>query len=151
MKRDLFKIMTLVILLAFLMVFVVISCKGKTTETTQAAVSQGSIAETSSGASTVSDTTAASSSSSETTVSGSTSESSSTQSTSTTTNAQEAKLTQQQAIEIAMTVASGTVDRVETEIEHGKLVWKVRITSNGTRTDVRIDDETGKIIRIDTD
>ena len=150
MKRDLFKIMTLVILLAFLMVFVVISCKGKTTETTQEC-SQGSIAETSSGAATVSDTTAASSSSAETTVPGSTSESSSTQTTATTSNGQEAKLTQQQAIEIALTAASGTVDRVETEIEHGKLVWKVRLISNGTRTDVRIDDETGKIIRIDTD
>ena len=150
MKRDLFKIMTVVILLAFLMVFVAISCKEKTSETTQAAASQENFAETSSTAATISDTAAASSSSTETTVPGSTSESSSTQTTATT-NGQVAKLTQQQAIEIAMTVASGTVDRVETEIEHGKLVWKVRLTINGTRTDVRIDDETGKIIRIDTD
>jgi uncharacterized membrane protein YkoI len=49
-----------------------------------------------------------------------------------------------------MTVAQGTVDRVETGIEDGIFVWKIRIISDGVRTDVRIEDATGKIIRVET-
>ncbi len=60
-------------------------------------------------------------------------------------------LTQEEAINIAMSVAKGDVDRIETEIEDGKLVWKIRIISDGTRTDVRIEDATGKVIRVDKD
>jgi uncharacterized membrane protein YkoI len=59
-------------------------------------------------------------------------------------------LTQEEAINIAMDVAEGDVDRIETEIEEGKLVWKIRIVSNGTRTDIRIEDATGKVIKTDT-
>jgi len=60
-------------------------------------------------------------------------------------------LTQEEAINIALGVAKGDVDRIETEIEDGKLLWKIRIISDGTRTDVRIEDATGKVIRVDTD
>ncbi len=60
-------------------------------------------------------------------------------------------LTQEEAINIAMGVAKGDVDRIETEIEDGRLIWKIRIISDGTRTDVRIEDTTGKVIRVDTD
>lgn len=68
----------------------------------------------------------------------------------TTTTIRDTKLTQQEAIDIAFTVAQGSVERIETEIEHGKLVWKVRILSGDTRTDVRIDDATGDIVEIKT-
>jgi len=73
-----------------------------------------------------------------------------TSTTTTSTTNQNSNLTQQEAIDIALTVAQGTVERVETEIEHGKLIWKVRIVSDGTRTDVRIDDATGKIVAVET-
>lgn len=53
-----------------------------------------------------------------------------------------------EAIEIAKGLAPGTVDRVEQEIEDGKIVWKVRIfQSNGARADIRIDAETGNVTR----
>jgi len=68
-----------------------------------------------------------------------------------TTSSTNTNLTQEEAIKIAMSVAKGDVDRIETEIEDGKLVWKIRIISDGTRTDIRIEDATGKVIRVDTD
>lgn len=53
-----------------------------------------------------------------------------------------------EAVSIAKGVASGTVGRVEQEMEDGRIVWKVRIiAADGTRTDVRIDAETGNIVR----
>ena len=59
-------------------------------------------------------------------------------------------LTRQEAIDIAMGVAQGDIDRIETEIEDGRLVWKIRIISNGIRTDIRIDDSTGEVVRVET-
>jgi len=59
-------------------------------------------------------------------------------------------LTQEEAINIAMGVSQGDVDRIETEIEDGRLIWKIRIISNGSRTDIRIDDLTGEVIRVET-
>lgn len=53
-----------------------------------------------------------------------------------------------EAIEIAKRLAPGAVDRVEQEVEDGKIVWKIRIfQSNGTRADIRIDAETGNVTR----
>jgi uncharacterized membrane protein YkoI len=90
-------------------------------------------------------------SSTETTVSESTAETVPSYTTSTTaTSGQDSNLTQQEAIDIAMTAADGTVERVETEMEDGRLVWKVRIVSGETRTDIRIDDLTGEVIRAET-
>ncbi|HJX01591.1 MAG TPA: PepSY domain-containing protein, partial [Candidatus Humimicrobiaceae bacterium] len=60
-------------------------------------------------------------------------------------------LTQEEAVNIAMTVASGTVDEIETEVEHGELIWKIRIVSGESRTVVRIKDSTGEIVRVETD
>ena len=67
------------------------------------------------------------------------------------TSSTETNLTREEAIDIAMDIATGDVDRIETEIEDGKLIWKIRIISNGTRTDVRIEDATGNVIRVDID
>jgi uncharacterized membrane protein YkoI len=104
------------------------------------------VSETTSAVTTSSDTT-----STEATVSESTAETASSETTSTTSaSGLDANLTQQEVIDIAMNVADGTVERVETEIEDGRLVWKVRIISGGTRTDVRIDDLTGEVVRVDT-
>ncbi len=56
-----------------------------------------------------------------------------------------------EAMSIAQGAASGTVGRVEQEMEDGRIVWNVRVTaSDGTRTDVRIDAETGNVIRTRT-
>jgi uncharacterized membrane protein YkoI len=98
-------------------------------------------------------TTASETTSTITTASETTSEITSTETTSTTTTTstnQDTNLTQQEAIDIAMTVAKGTVDRVETGIEEGIFVWKVRIISDGVRTDIRIEDATGKVISVKT-
>ena len=101
--------------------------------------------ETTSAVTTSSDTT-----STEANVSESTAETASSETTSTTSaSSQDANLTEQEAIDIAMTVADGTVERVETEIEDGRLIWKVRIVSGGTRTDIRIDDLTGEVVRVE--
>jgi uncharacterized membrane protein YgcG len=44
-------------------------------------------------------------------------------------------------------VGGGTVTRVESEVEHGRAVWKVRIVKNGVRYDVHVDKVTGAITR----
>jgi len=62
----------------------------------------------------------------------------------------DAKLSREQAIEIAKTRVNGTLGRVELEIEDGRLQWNVRIVSNGTRNDIRVDDATGTITRFRT-
>jgi uncharacterized membrane protein YkoI len=44
-------------------------------------------------------------------------------------------------------VGGGTVTRIESEFEHGRAVWKVRIVKNGVRYDVHVDKATGAITR----
>jgi uncharacterized membrane protein YgcG len=43
----------------------------------------------------------------------------------------------------------GTVTRVESEFEHGRAVWKVRIVKNGVRYDLHVDKQTGAITRFE--
>ena len=137
MKKNILQLLSFVFLMSLFIVFITVSCKKVTIETkeTESITSETNSAETSGSTSTV--TTTSDTTSTETT-------------TSTTSTSQDTNLTQEEAVNIAMTVANGTVDRIETEIEDGKLVWKIRIISDGVRTDVRIDDATGKIIRVET-
>ena len=145
MKKYLLKLASVIILLSFFLVFITVSCKNTIAKTGSAAAAEIT------SSSTISKETTTKASVVETTVSETSDETSSTQTATSTTFGRETKLTQQQAIDIAMTVASGTVDRVETEIEDGRLIWKIRIISDSVKTNVRIDDETGKVIRVDTD
>ncbi|GIJ65458.1 PepSY domain-containing protein [Virgisporangium ochraceum] len=46
-------------------------------------------------------------------------------------------------------VGGGTVTSVESEFEHGRAVWKVRIVKDGVRYDVHVDKETGAITRFE--
>ncbi len=48
---------------------------------------------------------------------------------------------------IAQALFEGTTDRIEQAIEDGVLVWKVRITADGQEANVRIDADTGEIVR----
>jgi uncharacterized membrane protein YkoI len=52
------------------------------------------------------------------------------------------------AVQKALQIQSGNVQRVEVELEHGVVVWKVRImTTSGQRADIRVEDTTGNIVR----
>jgi hypothetical protein len=52
------------------------------------------------------------------------------------------------AVDIALNATGGgTVTEVESEFEHGRAVWKVRIVKDGVRYDVYVDAATGEIIR----
>jgi hypothetical protein len=48
-------------------------------------------------------------------------------------------------------VGGGEVTKVETEVEHGRLEWKVEVVRDGVAHDVRVDAESGAITRHDTD
>lgn len=149
MNKNLYKTILLVFSLAAIIFLITVSCKTVPTET----IGSETTATETTTAVTTSETTSAETTSTETTAQESTTETTSSETTSTTTTTttnQDANLTQQQAIDIALTVAAGTVERVETEVEHGKLIWKVRIVSGGTRTDIRIDDATGKVVEVKT-
>jgi uncharacterized membrane protein YkoI len=53
----------------------------------------------------------------------------------------------ERAREIAVAaVGGGEVTGVESELEHGRLQWKVDVTSGGTGHDVRIDATTGEVV-----
>ena len=56
-----------------------------------------------------------------------------------------------QAAEIAMKTVDGTVREIEQEIEHGKMQYKVELTTGSGEAKVRIDSETGKVVRVDKD
>ncbi len=47
-------------------------------------------------------------------------------------------------------VGGGTVTKVESEFEHGRAVWKVRIVKDGVRYDLHVDKETGAITRFES-
>jgi uncharacterized membrane protein YkoI len=44
-------------------------------------------------------------------------------------------------------VGGGTVTKVESEVEHGRAVWNVRIVRNGARYDLHVDRNSGEITR----
>ncbi|MGG3469883.1 PepSY domain-containing protein [Neobacillus pocheonensis] len=56
-----------------------------------------------------------------------------------------------QAAEIAMKTVDGTVREIEQEIEHGKMQYKVELTTSSGEAKVRIDAETAKVVRVDKD
>jgi uncharacterized membrane protein YkoI len=57
-------------------------------------------------------------------------------------------VSQQRAVEIALAhTGGGQVIKVETELEHGRRLWSVRIAKNGTGIRVDVDSATGQIVR----
>jgi len=64
--------------------------------------------------------------------------------------ASQAKITKEQAQEIALKRAPGTVESAELEKEHGKLVYSFDIrNSKGTIDEVRVSAISGKIVRVE--
>jgi uncharacterized membrane protein YkoI len=64
--------------------------------------------------------------------------------------ASQAKITKEQAQEIALKRAPGTVESGELEREHGKLVYSFDIrNSKGTIDEVQVSAITGKIVRVE--
>jgi|ERR1700730_7074820 len=64
--------------------------------------------------------------------------------------ASQAKITKEQAQEIALQRAPGTVESGELEREHGKLVYSFDIrNSKGTIDEVQVSAITGKIVRVE--
>ncbi len=64
--------------------------------------------------------------------------------------ASQAKITKEQAQEIALKRAPGTVESAELEKEHGKLVYSFDIrNSRGTIDEVQVSAITGKIVRVE--
>ena len=64
--------------------------------------------------------------------------------------ARQAKITKEQAQEIALKRAPGTVESAELEKEHGKLVYSFDIrNAKGTIDEVQVSAITGKIVRVE--
>ena len=64
--------------------------------------------------------------------------------------AREAKITKEQAQDVALKRAPGSVESAELEREHGKLVFSFDIrNSKGTITEVQVSAITGKIVRVE--
>src|SRR6266850_5794891 len=64
--------------------------------------------------------------------------------------ASQAKITKEQAQEIALKRAPGTVESGELEREHGKLIYSFDIrNAKGTITEVQVSAVTGKVVRIE--
>jgi uncharacterized membrane protein YkoI len=64
--------------------------------------------------------------------------------------ASQAKITKEQAQEIALKRAPGTVESAELEREHGKLVYSFDIrNAKGTIDEVQVSAITGKIVRVE--
>ncbi|MDT7603578.1 MAG: hypothetical protein QOF61_1575 [Acidobacteriota bacterium] len=64
--------------------------------------------------------------------------------------AREAKITKEQAQEIALKRAAGTVESGELEREHGKLVYSFDIrNARGTIDEVQVSAITGKVVRVE--
>src|SRR4030042_2739956 len=117
MKKKLFLVMILVVMLSFLIVFTSVSCKDELGEEETEVVVQ----QTDSGEDTT-DTTTDGTTADETTTDGTTTNGTTTDDTATngtTSTGQGTNLTQEEAVNIAMTVASGTVDEIETEVDQG--------------------------------
>jgi hypothetical protein len=65
-----------------------------------------------------------------------------------TTSATEVPLAEAREIAVAR-VGGGEVTKVETEIEHGRLEWKIEVVRDGVAYDVRVDATTGDVTRVD--
>jgi uncharacterized membrane protein YkoI len=64
--------------------------------------------------------------------------------------AREAKVTKQQAQEVALKRAPGTVESAELEREHKQLVYSFDIrNAKGTITEVQVSAVTGKVVRVE--
>lgn len=64
----------------------------------------------------------------------------------------EAKISRQRAQEIALEQVKGTVTDVDIDQDDGQLVWSVDIRpNNGSKKDVRINANTGKVICVKDD
>lgn len=60
-------------------------------------------------------------------------------------------ISSEQAAKIAIKTVNGTVREIEQEIEHGKMQYKVELTTSSGEAKVRIDAESGKVVRVDKD
>ncbi|MCL6570905.1 MAG: PepSY domain-containing protein [Bacillus sp. (in: Bacteria)] len=58
-------------------------------------------------------------------------------------------ITAEKAVEIAVSEVSGTVAEIEQELEHGRLEYKVELDTSIGEAKVRIDAETGKIVKVE--
>ena len=66
--------------------------------------------------------------------------------------AKQAKITEEQATKIALEKVPGTVNEVELEDENGTIVYGIEVVStDGTQQDVKVDAQTGKIVKVEAD
>ena len=60
-------------------------------------------------------------------------------------------ITAEKAAEIAVNEVNGTVEEIEQELEHGRMEYKVELNTSTGEAEVRIDAETGKVVRVEHD
>ena len=60
-------------------------------------------------------------------------------------------ITSEQAADIAVKTVNGTVTEIEKELEHGRWQYKVELRTNSGEAEIRIDAETGEVVRLDDD
>ena len=60
-------------------------------------------------------------------------------------------ITMEKAKEIAISKVNGTVVEIEQELEHGRMEYKVELNTRTGEAQVRIDAETGKVVRVEHD
>jgi len=60
-------------------------------------------------------------------------------------------ITSEQAADIAVKTVNGTVTEIEKELEHERWQYKVELRTNSGEAEIRIDAETGKVVRIKLD
>ena len=66
--------------------------------------------------------------------------------------AKQAKITEEQATKTALEKVPGTVNEVELEDENGTIVYGIEVVStDGTQQDVKVDAQTGKIVKVEAD
>ena len=66
--------------------------------------------------------------------------------------AKQAKITEEAATKTALEKVAGTVNEVELEDENGTIVYGIEVVStDGTQQDVKVDAQTGKIIKVEAD
>ena len=60
-------------------------------------------------------------------------------------------ITSEQAADIAVKTVNGTVTEIEKELEHGRSQYKVELQTSSGEAEIRIDAESGKVVRIKLD
>ncbi|MEH7084215.1 PepSY domain-containing protein [Neobacillus drentensis] len=60
-------------------------------------------------------------------------------------------ITAEKAKEIAISEVNGTVVEIEQELEHGRMEYKVELNTSTGEAEVRIDAESGKVVRVERD